>query len=325
MHLFGEYIKVVWVNMKVNYIPAIPRWIEKKKVGIYCRVSTNDMEQLKSLTAQISALTRMVSHVDQWKLVDIYIDIASAKTKSARKDFARMVEDCKAKKVDIIITKSLSRFGRDTVDTLEALKELKSAGVRVIFEQENLDTAETESDLMISIVESFAQADNESRSDSIRWGIKQRAANGTSKLYDRKCYGYSHNKEGKLIISEDESKVVQQIFRWYLSGKSILGVLKELESREIKSPTGKDKWCKRTIDVMLSNEKYTGNVRLLDSVTGEVEYLAKENNPPIISDKDFKMVQEEKNRRSNVVADDHRFKRKGTKYSSKNVCGKNDN
>lgn len=307
------------MEKKVHYVPAIPRWGEKKKVGIYCRVSTNDMEQLNSLKAQISALTRMVSNVEQWRLVDVYIDIASAKTKSVRKDFARMIEDCKAKKTDIIITKSLSRFGRDTVDTLESLKELRDAGVRVIFEQESLDTAETDSDLMISIVESFAQAENESRSDSIRWGIKQRAANGTSKLYDRKCYGYAHDKEGKLIINEEEAKVVRQIFSWYLGGKSILGILKELESHRIKSPTGKDKWCKRTIDVMLSNEKYTGNVRLLDSVTGEVEYLAQENNPSIISDKDFKAVQDEKTRRSNVMEDEHGSRRKGKKYSSKGM------
>lgn len=306
------------MEKKVHYIPAIPCWSENKKVGIYCRVSTNDMEQLNSLKAQISALTRMVSNVEQWRLVDIYIDIASAKTKSVRKDFMRMIEDCKAKKTDIIITKSLSRFGRDTVDTLTSLKELRDAGIRVIFEQENLDTAEINSDMMISVVESFAQAENESRSDSIRWGIKQRAANGTSKLYDRKCYGYAHNKEGKLVIDEEEAKVVRQIFDWYLGGKSILGVLKELERHKIKSPTGKDKWCKRTIDVMLGNEKYTGNVRLLDSVTGEVEYLAKENNPPIISDKDFKAVQDEKVRRSNVVADESGFKRKEIKYSSKN-------
>ncbi|MGL5561101.1 MAG: recombinase family protein, partial [Tannerellaceae bacterium] len=247
-----------------------------------------------------------------------YIDIASAKSKSPRKDFARMIDDCKSNKVDIVITKSLSRFGRDTIDTLEALKELREANVRVIFEQENLDTSETDSSLMISIVESFAQAENESRSQNIRWGIKERVANGTSKLYDRKCYGYDHDENGKLVINSDESKVVEKVFGWYLNGKSILGILKELEMQGIKSPTGKDKWCKRTIDVMLSNEKYIGRARLVDSVTGDVEYLVKENNPPIISSNVFNKVQEEKKKRSNVIKEEDGTVRKDKKYSSKN-------
>lgn len=110
---------------------------------------------------------------------------------------------------------------------------------------------------MISIIESLAQAENESRSDNIKWGIKQRAANGSSKLYDRKCYGYINDPNGSLIIDDVEAKNVQMIFNLYLHGKSILGILKELEQRGIKSPNGKDKWCKRTIDVMLSNEKYS--------------------------------------------------------------------
>ena len=304
------------MEKKIHYIPAIPRRLEKK-VAIYCRVSTNDMEQLNSLTNQISALRRMVSTVDQWRLIDVYIDIASAKSKSPRKDFVRMINDCKKNKIDIVITKSLSRFGRDTIDTLEALKELRGANVRVIFEQENLDIEETDSTLMISIVESFAQAENESRSQNIRWGIKERAAKGTSKLYDRKCYGYDHDENGKLVIDSDESKVVEKIFNWYLGGKSVLGILKELENQEIKSPTGQDKWCKRTIDVLLSNEKYVGRARLLDSVSVDVEYLIEENNPPIISTSAFNRVQEEKKKRSNVIKNEDEAIRKDKKCSSK--------
>ena len=155
------------MEKKVNYIPAVRSRIVKK-VGIYCRVSTNDMQQLNSLTTQISGLTRLVATVDTWRLVDVYIDIASSKSKSLRKDFARMVEDSKQKKINIVITKSLSRFGRDTVDTLEALKILGESDVRVIFEQENLDSAETDNQLMISIVEALAQAENESRSENIK-------------------------------------------------------------------------------------------------------------------------------------------------------------
>lgn len=195
------------MEKKVNYIPAA-RPLRHKKVGIYCRVSTNDMEQLNSLTNQISAFTRLVSSVDECKLVDCYIDIASAKGKSPRSNFERMLDDCKSKKLDIVITKSVSRFGRDTVDTLQALNVMKEFGVRVIFEQESLDTKDVESSLMISIIESLAQAENESRSDNIKWGMRQRAAQGTSKLYDRKCYGYEHDENGKLIINEEQAVVV---------------------------------------------------------------------------------------------------------------------
>lgn len=302
-------------NSRIHYIPPIPK--REEKVGIYCRVSTNSVEQLQSLTAQVSHLTKLTAAMPQWLLAGVYIDIATSKTGSSRKEFNRMLEDGKAHKLNIILTKSISRFGRDTVEILEALNQLKQLGVRVIFEQEELDTAKTDSDLMITIIESLAQAENESRSDNIRMGIKYRAAAGTSKLYDRKCYGYKHDENGKLIVDEETAKNVKLIFDLYLGGKSILGIIKELEKRKLLSPTGKEKWCKRTIDVMLSNEKYTGNVRLLKSGNSEVHYLASDNNPAIISKEVFEAVQMEKGRRSNVVKNENVVKRKREKYSSK--------
>lgn len=301
---------------RIEYIPARPPKREKR-VGIYCRVSTNSADQLKSLTAQISALTRLTSVNPKWLLVDVYTDIASSKTGSSRKEFNRMLEDCKSHDLEIIITKSISRFGRDTVEILDALNQLKLLGVRVIFEQEQLDTADTNSDLMISILESIAQAENESRSDNIKWGIKQRAAQGTSKLYNRKCYGYINDADGNLAIDDEKAKNVKLIFDLYLRGKSILGIVSELERLGIKSPTGKDKWCKRTIDVMLSNEKYKGNVRLLDNGKHESYYLSENNNPAILSKETFQAVQIEKQRRSNVTKGENGSKRKSKKYSSK--------
>lgn len=283
-------------NPKIHFIPAVPK--REKRVAIYARVSTNDAEQLKSLAVQVSAFTRLVASTPQWLLVDVYMDTASGKAGTARKEFARMLEDCKAHKIEIILTKNISRFGRDTVEILEALNHLKVLGVRVIFEQEDLDTANTDSDLMISIIEAIAQSENESRSENIKWGIKQRAANGS------------------LIIDDFEAKNVQIIYNLYLQGKSILGILKELEQRGIKSPTGKDKWCKRTIDVMLSNEKYTGTVRLLDSDKHEVQYMSENNNPTIISKETFQAVQIEKAHRSNLTQVENGNKRKNKKYSS---------
>lgn len=152
-------------NPKVHYIPANPPKREKR-VGIYCRVSTNSTEQLQSLTAQVSHLPRLTATVPQWLLSDVYIDIATSKTGSSRKGFNRMLEDCRSHKLEIVITKDVSRFGRDTVEVLDAFNQLKALGVRVIFGGNSLDTANTDSDLMVA--ESIAQAVNESRSENIR-------------------------------------------------------------------------------------------------------------------------------------------------------------
>jgi len=305
------------MEKRVNYIPAVRSKIEKK-VGIYCRVSTNDMEQLNSLTAQISGLTRLVATVDNWRLVDVYIDIASGKSKSPRKDFARMVEDGRQKKINVVITKSLSRFGRDTVDTLEALKVLRESDVRVVFEQESLDSSETDSQLMISIVEALAQAENESRSENIKWGIKKKVEQGTSKLSDRKCYGYDSDENGKLVVNEEQAAVVQRIFNLYLGGKSVSGILKELENQGIKSPTGKDKWNKRTVELTLTKRKYIGEAELLKSDDNSTYYLVSDNNPAIISKEVFEAVQKRKTQRSNVTVDENGTKHRSTsKYSSK--------
>ena len=302
-------------NKTIHFIPPLPQKREKR-VGIYCRVSTNSADQLKSLTAQVSALTRLTAANSKWLLVDLYIDITSSKTGSSRKEFSRMLQDCKSRDIEIILTKSISRFGRDTVEILEALNQLRILGVRVIFEQEVLDTADTDNDLMISIIESIAQAENESRSDNIKWGIKQRAAQGTSKLYNRKCYGYYNDENGNLAIDEKEAKNVHMIFNLYLQGKSVLGVVKELERLGIKSPTGKATWPKRTIDVILSNEKYMGNVRLLENGKHSACYLAEDNNPAIISKETFQAVQIEKQHRSNVTKGEEGNQRKSKKYSS---------
>ncbi len=170
---------------------------------------------------------------------------------------------------------------------------------------------------MISIIEAVAQAENESRSDNIKWGIKRHAAQGTLKLYNRKCYGYINDAERKLVIDKKEAKNVQLIFNLYHQGKSVLGIAKELERLQIKSPTGKAAWPKRTIDVMVSNEKYMGNVRLLDNGKHDLCYLAEGNNPAIISKETFQAVQLEKQHRSNVIKGEEGSRWKSRKYSSK--------
>lgn len=304
------------MDSKIWYIPARNDRLEKK-VGIYCRVSTNEKEQLYSLAAQISALTRAVANVIQWRLADVFIDIASAKGEIPRREFERLIRECEAHNISVVLTKSISRFGRDTIETLSAINRLRAAGVRIIFEQENLDTDEVDSNLMISVMESLAQAENESRSENIRMGLAMRAANGTSGLYKRKLYGYTKNKDGELVIDDEQAKVVRDIFRWYLDGASVLGIIQKLSEAGIPSPTGKEQWNKRAIETMLENEKYTGTVTLLDSATQKYEFKMKECHPPIITESEFRAVQEERQKRSNVVADENGTHRSNKKYSSK--------
>ncbi|MDD4429437.1 MAG: recombinase family protein [Paludibacter sp.] len=173
---------------------------------IYCRVSTAAKEQLNSLFVQVSALTRHVALYDEWMLADSYVEVASSKGDSPRPEFRRLIDDCKRKKIKIVLVKNISRFGRDTVTVLEALQQLRTHDVRVIFLEEKLDTKTVDSNLMISIIESIAQAENESRSANIKMGLNFRAKTGTSKLYQRKCYGYQHDKEGMLTIDEEQAE-----------------------------------------------------------------------------------------------------------------------
>ena len=302
-------------NPKVTVIPATkPKAV--KKVGIYCRVSTNHIDQLKSLTAQASFLTKMVSHVPKWRLSDIYIDICSGKEKTKRPEFNRMLDDCKKHEIDIIITKNVSRFGRDSVEVLESLNLLTELGVRILFEQENIDTNDIESRMLVSLVEAYVQAENESRSENIRWGIKQKAANGTLKLYQRKCYGYQNDNDGNLVIDEKETENVRLIFQLYLNGLSVLSIIETLKMRNIKSPRGKDTWCKHTIEEILSNEKYTGDVKALKKSESGT-YLIEHHHPPIISYETFEKTKKEKKKRSNIEETEEGKKRKKTKYSSK--------
>lgn len=298
------------------YIPA-RRQPKQQRVAIYARVSSNAKDQLRSLANQVSALTRKVALNEEWQLVDIYINVASAKEKSKREQYTRLIDDCRNKKVNIVITKSVSRFGRDTIEALETVRLLKELRVRVIFDQENIDTASDDSELMLTIYESLSQAENESRSQNIKLGHRYRAMDGTSKLYNRKCYGYEHDDDGQLIINEEQAVVVRQIFDWYLEGNSIVGLIKLLQANNIPSPRGKEKWSKRALETMLSNEKYIGQVLLFGGNEYEDNYLKEDNHPPIIFKHVFDKVQNEKARRSNVVKTNDGVKRKSSKYSSK--------
>ncbi|MEF2113525.1 recombinase family protein [Clostridium frigoriphilum] len=268
-------------------------------------------------------------HLD-WELVDVYADIKSGKNTEGRVEFQRMLSDCYDHKIDLIITKSVSRFGRNTVDTLAVINKLRSLLVDVYFEVKNISISETSKTFLLSILNAVAQADSESRSQNIRWGIQRGFETGNSKFYNRKCYGYINAYDGNIVIDEDQSKVVQKIYELYLSGYSILAIIRYLKEECINSPTGKDHWAKRTIDTMLSNEKYTGNVVVgktygleYPSTNSKInkgefqKYLSMDRHPPIISQELFDKVQLKKIRRSNIQVVEDTVIRRTTHYSMK--------
>ncbi|SLM21240.1 recombinase [Streptococcus dysgalactiae subsp. equisimilis] len=294
------------------------RVIKDYAVGIYARVSTNRKEQMESLSTQVSGLTRLAVAHRTWFVADIFLDVASAKTGTLRTEFNRMISECEKGNIDIILTKSISRFGRDTQECLEAIRKIRAAGKRIIFERDKIDTEAIGDELLISVIEACEQSENEWRSENIRWGLKRKAENGTSGLYNRPCYGYKKDKYGMLVIDDEQAKVVRDIFNWYLEGCSIGGIIKRLETNGIKSPKGKERWSKKGIESTLTRQKYTGDVAIADSGGSENQYLNKEHHEGIISKEQFEAVQLEMESRSNVeVLEDGTVRRKSKKYSSK--------
>lgn len=170
-----------------------------------------------------------------------------------------MIEDCRRHKLDLILVKSVSRFSRDTVDALETTRELKRLGIPVYFDLESINSFQPDFELYYSVYAAVAQSDRESNHDNLAISIQHKIKDGTSKLYSRPCYGYKLDRNGEFVIVQEEAEVVKLVFNLYLDGLSILGIMRELEQRGITSPSGKAKWCRRSIDLMLENEKYRGN------------------------------------------------------------------
>lgn len=316
---------------KVTIIPPKPKY--HYRVAIYCRVSSRSQEQLTSLATQASYLTRLVAAKPEWKQSDIYLDIKSGSEQTDRTEFQRLLSDCRAGKVDIILTKSISRFGRNTVETLATINEMRAKGVEIVFELEEISTNDSASQLYISILEGVAQEENLNRSENIRLGIKQKVENGTARIFLKRCYGYLNDNSGALRINDMEANVVRSIYDMYLAGKSIIGIKRELERSSILSPTGNSIWCKRSIENILANEKYTGDVlvfktycegfpesrRKTNTDGKHDQYISISNNPMIISKETFGAANEERKRRSNINRDETGVTRKSTRYSSKKM------
>ncbi len=277
------------------------------KVAAYCRVSTNHDEQEASLEVQISYYKKLISDHEGWKLVKIYAERVSGTQIKKRPEFMKMLKACKQGKIDLILTKSICRFGRNTLDTLKTLYELFNLGVKVYFEKENLNNYDKEMRTIMGIYAGFAQEESKNMSDNIKWGIRERMREGKVCLNCTRFLGYDKDENGRLVVVESEAVIVRKIFELYLNGFGVRKIKKYLEENGIKTVTGKDVWSTSTIDRILSNEKYVGDVLMQKSFTedfltgkrkkneGELDmYFVVNDHEAIVSREMFEHVQQRK-------------------------------
>ena len=236
---------------EVRLITPITRQSTKKmQVAAYCRVSSNSADQLNSYAAQIRAYKKYIGERDDWELVDIFADEGLTGMKSETRDeFQRMIRMCELKQIDLIITKSISRFARNTKDCLSAVRELKELGVSVLFEEQGIDTARVSSEMVTAIMASLAQKQSESIAGNVQWGIQRRMETGEYKLRTAP-YGYTV-KDGLLEVNEAQAPIIQYIFHAYLAGANTKEICDYLNNQQ-----GSDrKWLRREIDYILMNER----------------------------------------------------------------------
>ena len=279
---------------------------EKLRVAAYARVSTEQDEQESSYEAQVDYYTRHIKSNPDWEFVDIYADrgITGTNTKN-RERFNQMINDALSGKIDLILTKSISRFARNTVDTLQTVRKLKASGVEVVFEKENLHTFDPKCEVMLTIMSSLAQEESRSISENIRWAQQKNMQNGIVHVAYSRFLGYRKGENGRLEIIEEEATIVRQIYDLFLSGKTIRNIADKLTADGIPTPSGKKKWSVSTIRSILSNEKYKGDALLQKTYTvdylskevrkneGEVrQYLVENSHDPIIDPELFNQVQQ---------------------------------
>ena len=300
----------------VIYIPAKPEAVRASKrqlrVAAYCRVSTDDEEQLTSYEAQKNYYTDKIMTNKEWTMAGIFADEGITGT-SARKrpEFLRMIRQCKQGKIDIVLTKSISRFARNTVDCLNYVRALKELGIAVIFEKENMNTLEVDSEILITMLGAFAQSESESISANVRWGIRQAMKEGKATIQYKYLYGYRKGDDGKPEIIPDQAEVVRKIYDLFLSGTPVRGIQEYLNASAVPNINGESKWARSAIDSILTNEKYCGDVLLQKTYiddcinkkvkknTGQLPmYLVQNHHEGIISRETFDAAQAELSRRN---------------------------
>lgn len=327
---------------KVTTIPAtISRFTatpinekKKRRTAAYARVSTDSEEQLTSYSAQVDYYTNYIKSRDDWEFVSVYTDegITGTNTKH-REGFKRMVADALTGKIDLIVTKSVSRFARNTVDSLTTVRQLKEKGVEIYFEKENIWTLDSKGELLITIMSSLAQEESRSISENCTWGQRKRFADGKVTVPFKRFLGYDRGPDGNLVLNKDEAVIIRRIYSMFLQGMTPHGIAARLTADGIKSPGGKDKWNAGAVRSILTNEKYKGDALLQKSYTvdfltkkkkvneGEIpQYYVEGNHEAIIQPEVFELVQRELARRKGSTG-----KPSGVHiYSNKIKCGQCD-
>lgn len=246
----------------------------KLRVAAYCRVSTDQDDQLNSLENQIRYYTEYINSRPDWELVGIYPDEGISGTSTRKREsFQRMIADCEAGKIDLVITKSISRFARNTQDCLTYSRKLKDLGIGIKFEKENICTTDSTGELLFTILSSLAQDESRSISENCQWGIRSLFKQGVLHLNANRFYGYDKDENGRLVINKEQAKVVKWIFESFLDGISPDILARTLNEKGVPGCMGEPKWVVGTIEMILQNEKHMGDAILQKTFTAD--YLTK--------------------------------------------------
>ena len=333
---------------KVTIIPANPKRTEpgkpanqKLREAAYCRVSSEKDEQLNSFEVQVSYYTEKINSKTEWKFAGVYADEGITGTSMKhREDFKRMLRACREGRIDLILCKSVSRFGRNSVDVLRTIRALRERNIGVLFEKEGVDTRTMNSELILAFHSAFSQSESESISGNVRWGLRKAYENGTISIGPN-LYGFRKGQDGGVEIDKEKATVIRQIARWFLDGDSLHTIADKLAQRHIPSPKGKDTWSTVTLRSLLTNEKYKGDALLQKTYRPSLfsdravqndgdlpKYYVEGVLPRIIEPEVFDRVQEELAKRGAKRPTSEKAKTPFGRYSGKYalstlvVCGK---
>ena len=283
----------------------------KLRVAAYCRVSTDSDEQATSYEAQVEHYTEYIQKNPDWEFAGIYADDGISGTNTKRRDeFNRMIDDCKSGKIDMIITKSISRFARNTLDCLKYIRQLKDMNIPVLFEKESINTMDAKGEVLITIMASLAQQESQSLSQNVKLGLQYRYQQGKVQINHNRFLGYTKDTDGNLVIDPEQAEVVKRIYREYLEGFSMDKIAAGLEADGILTGAGGTRWHTSTINKILRNEKYIGDALLQKTYTTDFlnktrvknnglmpQYYVEGNHEAIIPKEIYMRVQEELVRR----------------------------
>ncbi|WP_244287733.1 recombinase family protein [Lacrimispora celerecrescens] len=248
--------------------------VRKLRAAAYCRVSTAQEEQLLSYENQVNYYTKFINENPLYEYAGTYADEGISATNTKKRDeFKRMIADCRVGKIDMIITKSISRFARNTLDCLNYVRELKELGIGIIFEKENINTLDAKGEVLLTILSSLAQDESRSISENSTWGIRRRFEKGQHKMSTKRFLGYDTDEDGKLVVNRKQAQIVARLYSEFLNGKTVDYIKRIFEREGVKNWDGETKWQTTTLQSMLENEKYKGDAILQKSYT--TDFLTK--------------------------------------------------